>query len=61
MDTSIPEYEPFVVFKFNDAPLISDNYFKFRHVSSKTLSEILRISVKDWKLSCGSPIFVDFW
>jgi hypothetical protein len=47
MDTSSPEYEPLVVFKFNDAPLILDNYFKFWRVSGQTLSEILRISEKD--------------
>ncbi len=36
---------------FNDAPLISDNYFKFRRVSGQKFSEILRFSENFWQLS----------
>jgi hypothetical protein len=43
---------------FNDAPLIFDNYFKFRFVSGQTFSEILKFSGKDWQLSLQ---FSNFW
>ncbi len=36
---------------FNDAPFILVNYFKFLCVSGQTVSEILRISEKGWRLS----------
>jgi hypothetical protein len=45
---------------FNDAPLILDNYFKFRHVSGQTFSKILRILEKDWQLSLRISNFSRF-
>ncbi len=43
-----PNVNRFSFLNFNGAPLILDNSFKFWCVSGQTISEILRISEKDW-------------
>ncbi len=44
--------------KFKEGSSILDSYFKYWHVPYQTLSEICRISEKDWQLSPRFSIFL---
>jgi hypothetical protein len=60
MNASRPECVQLLVFKFNNAPLILDEYFKLGCVSGQIFSEILRTSEKDWQLSLRFSNFQRF-